>query len=406
MPTTPNPSLKEGGELAFLALASCMSSPLHHRLAAHLAKREGEGTRRRLSLPTENLVDFSSNDYLGLARSPALQQALRVAVGQEPAGSTGSRLLTGNSAAAEVLETHLAQFHCSEAALLFNSGYAANLGFFAAVPRRGDTIFYDETSHASVKDGIRGSFATTYSFRHNDVADLERRIPRATGAVFVAVESLYSMDGDMAPLHELAALCRQRELYLVVDEAHTNGLYSPHGAGLVAELGLENDVFARVLTFGKALGSQGAAVVGSAVLRDYLLNFSRPFIYTTAPAPTTVATLAAAYQLLPTLDAERQRLFALSDYLKTTLNAVPGLHVPANSHIIHPVFFPTSPGPEAVKRVAAAAQAAGFDVRAIVAPTVPTGTERLRLIVHSYNTEAEIEALAEVLRQLSDSYKG
>ncbi|WP_308461631.1 8-amino-7-oxononanoate synthase [Hymenobacter sp. NBH84] len=377
------------------------TSPLHQRLATHLAKREAEGTRRRLSLPSENLVDFSSNDYLGLARSPTLRQALQAGMQQEDAGSTGSRLLTGNSAAAEALETHLSQFHRAEAALLFNSGYAANLGFFAAVPRRGDTIFYDEASHASVKDGIRGSFATAYSFRHNDVADLERRLPRATGAVFVAVEALYSMDGDIAPLRELAALCQQRELYLVVDEAHTNGLYGPHGAGLVAELGLENDVFARVLTFGKALGSQGAAVAGPAVLHDYLLNFSRPFIYTTAPAPYTVATLAAAYQLLPTLDTERQRLFALSDYLKSTLNAVPGLHVPANSHVIHPVFFPTSPGPEAVKQVAGAAQAAGFDVRAIVAPTVPAGTERLRLIVHAYNTEAEIDRLAGVLGKIS-----
>ena len=370
---------------------------LHRRLAAHLAQREAEGTRRRLPPPVAGLVDFSSNDYLGLARSGELQRALLATTEQLTAGSTGSRLLTGNSAAAEALETHLAQFHRAEAALLFNSGYAANLGFFAAVPRRGDTIFYDAAAHASVKDGIRGSFATAYRFRHNDVADLARRLPRATGAVFVAVEALYSMDGDVAPLLELAALCRQHGLHLVVDEAHSNGLYGPQGAGLVAELGLENDVFARVLTFGKALGSQGAAVAGPAVLRDYLLNFSRPFIYTTAPAPATVATLAAAYQLLPTLDAERQRLFALSNYLKTTLNAVPGLHVPAGSHVIHPVFFPTSPGPEAVKQVAAAAQAAGFDVRAIVAPTVPAGTERLRLIVHSYNSEAEIEELAGVL---------
>ncbi|WP_262892668.1 aminotransferase class I/II-fold pyridoxal phosphate-dependent enzyme [Hymenobacter qilianensis] len=138
-------------------------------------------------------------------------------------------MLTGNSAAAEVLETQLANFHRAESALLFNSGYAANLGFFAAVPRRGDTIFYDEASHASVKDGIRGSFATAYSFRHNDIGDLERRLSRATGAVFVAVEALYSMDGDQAPLRELAAFCQQRDLHLIVDEAHTNGIYGPRG---------------------------------------------------------------------------------------------------------------------------------------------------------------------------------
>ncbi|GGF11292.1 aminotransferase class I/II-fold pyridoxal phosphate-dependent enzyme [Hymenobacter cavernae] len=375
---------------------------LLQRLTQQLAKREAEGTRRHLTTTIASRIDFSSNDYLGLARSEALQTVLQQPVA-EAAGSTGSRLLTGNSAAAEALEAHLASFHHGEAALLFNSGYAANLGFFAAVPRRGDVIFYDEASHASVKDGIRGSFATAYSFRHNEVADLERRLRRLNlppgGAVFVAVEALYSMDGDQAPLGELAAFCQQEGLYLVVDEAHTNGLYGPNGEGLVVGLGLTEQVFARVLTFGKALGSQGAAVVGAAVLRDFLINFSRPFIYTTSLPPITLRTLTAAYQLLPTFGAERQRLFALSDLLKTTLNAVPGLHVPKASHVIHPVFFPAAAnGPAHARAVAQAAQTAGFDVRPIVSPTVPAGTERLRLIVHSFNTEAEILALADVLR--------
>ncbi|AIZ64302.1 8-amino-7-oxononanoate synthase [Hymenobacter sp. DG25B] len=374
------------------------SSLLHQRLAAQLAQRTAAGTLRQLKLSAPGLVDFSSNDYLGLSRRPAVLAALHQAL-HEAAGSTGARLLTGNSAAAETLETHLAQFHHAEAALLFNSGYTANLGFFSAVPRRGDTILYDEASHASVKEGIRASFATAYSFRHNDLADLERKLQRATGAVFVAVESLYSMDGDMAPLPELAAFCQQHGLYLVVDEAHSNGLYGPAGEGLVVELGLENQVFARILTFGKALGSQGAAIAGPAVLRDYLLNFSRPFIYTTALPPLTIAALTAVYVLLPDLAAERQHLFALSDYLKSTLNAVPGLQVPLNSHVIHPVFFTGNPGPAAVRELAEKAQQAGFDVRAIVAPTVPAGTERLRLITHSFNTAAEIDSLARALNE-------
>jgi 8-amino-7-oxononanoate synthase len=374
-----------------------MSSPLHQRLQEELAKREAAGTRRRLPAPpASGLVDFSSNDYLGLSQHPQVRAAVQAAA-QLPAGSTGSRLLTGNSAAAEALETTLARFHRAEAALLFNSGYAANLGFFAAVPKRGDTILYDDASHTSVKDGIRGSFATAWSFRHNDVADLRRKLARATGAVFVAVEALYSMDGDVAPLPELAELCQEQGLYLVVDEAHTNGLYGSQGEGLVVELGLQDAVFARILTFGKALGSQGAAVAGPAVLRDYLLSFSRPFIYTTALPPLTIAALTAAYQLLPTLQPARKQLFALSDYLKARLNAVPGLRVPTESHIIHPVFFTGQPGPAHVRAVAAATQAAGFDVRAIVSPTVPAGTERLRLIVHSYNTEVEIDGLAQVL---------
>jgi 8-amino-7-oxononanoate synthase len=214
------------------------------------------------------------------------------------------------------------------------------------------------------------------------------------------VEALYSMDGDQAPLRELAAFCQQHGLYLVVDEAHTNGIYGPFGEGLVVEFGLEEQVFARILTFGKALGSQGAIIAGPQVLREYLLNFSRPFIYTTAMPPLAIATLAAAYELVPTMQAERQQLFALSDLLKSTLNAVPGLQVPAASHVIHPVFFTDMPGPAHVRAVAAAAQQAGFDVRPIVAPTVPAGTERLRLIVHNYNTEAEIEGLAAVLGQV------
>ena len=373
------------------------ASSLAQRLAAELAQRTVAGTRRVLPRPLGGLVDFSSNDYLGLSRHPAVRAAQQAAEG---AGSTGSRLLTGNSAAAEALEARLAAFHRAEAALLFNSGYVANLGFFATVPRRGDTILYDSASHASVKEGIRASHATAWSFRHHDLADLARKADRATGAVFVAVEALYSMGGDQAPLAELAALCQARGLHLVVDEAHSNGLYGPRGEGLTVALGLESAVCARIVTFGKALGSQGAAVLGSAVLRDYLVNFSRAFIYTTALPPLAVAGLAAAYTLLPALHTERAALLANSAYLKETLNALPGLRVPADSHVIHPVFLtgPTeAAGPAAVRRLAAALQAAGFDGRAIVAPTVPAGTERLRLIVHAFNTKEEIDGLAAAL---------
>ena len=369
---------------------------LHQRLAAALTKREVSGTRRALAPPMAGLVDFSSNDYLGLSRHPAVQEAQRVVA---PAGSTGSRLLTGDSAAAQALETQLAHFHRAEAALLFNSGYTANLGFFATIPQRGDTILYDTDSHASVKEGIRASQATGWSFRHHDLADLERKLARATGSVFVAVEALYSMGGDMAPLAELAEFCQRRGLHLVVDEAHSNGIYGPRGEGLVVELGLESAVFARILTFGKALGSQGAAIVGPAVVRDYLLNFCRAFIYTTALPPLTIAGLTAAYHLLPTLATERAELFRRSDHLKKVLGALPGLRVPAESHVIHPVFFTHRPGPEQVRQLAATVRAAGFDGRAIVAPTVPAGTERLRLIVHAFNTDAQIEGLAKALTQ-------
>ncbi|MCC3158485.1 8-amino-7-oxononanoate synthase [Hymenobacter sp. 15J16-1T3B] len=380
------------------------ASLLLERLARQLQQREQAGTRRRLPPPpAAGLVDFASNDYLGLSRHPALRRAVQQAAADEQAGtgSTGARLLTGNSAAAEALEAQMAALHGAEAALLFTSGYAANHGFFAAVPQRADVILYDEASHASVKDGIRGSFATAYSFRHNDVADLQRRLARlqlpAGAAVFVAVEAVYSMGGDQAPLRELAAACREVGAHLVVDEAHSVGVYGPQGAGLVAELGLTEQVLARVVTFGKALGGQGAAVVGPVLLRDYLLNFSRPFIYTTALPAYTVAALQAAYDLLPTLDAERQLLRARAAYLAGQLATLPGAEVSASAGVIQPLRLPRL-SPAEVRSVAARVQQAGFDVRAIVPPTVPAGGQCLRLIVHSFNSESDIDDLVSALR--------
>ena len=376
-----------------------MSFSLLQRLAAELAQRAAAGTRRHLPAPpAPGLVDFSSNDYLGLSRHPRVRAAVQAAA-QLPAGSTGSRLLTGNSAAAEALETHLAQFHRAEAALLFNSGYAANLGFFGAVPRRGDTIFYDAAIHASVKDGIRASFATAYRFRHHDLADLRRQLPRATGAVFVAVESLYSMDGDLAPLPALAALCREAGLHLVVDEAHSNGLYGPRGEGLVAALGLEEAVFARIITFRQSPGQPGRrrgrprrAARLPAQLQPALHLHHRPAARGRGrphrrlpPAARPGRRAGAALRLvgLPASPPQRRARPARAP-------GKPG----------YPPRFLSlqSPGPARVRALAAAAQAAGFDVRPIVAPTVPAGTERLRVIVHSYNTEAEIDGLAGVLK--------
>lgn len=379
------------------------ASPLLDRLSRQLRQREQAGTCRRLPAPpATGLVDFASNDYLGLSRHPALRAAVRQAATEAPTlGSTGARLLTGNSAAAEALETQIAAFHRAEAALLFTSGYAANHGLLSALPQRGDVILYDEAAHASVKEGVRGSFATAHSFRHNDAQHLGQRLGRLTLAagatVFVAVEAVYSMSGDAAPLRELAAVCREFGAPLIVDEAHSLGVYGPGGAGLVAELGLEEEVLARVVTFGKALGSAGAAVIGPQLLRDYLLNFSRPFIYTTAPPDYALAALRAGYQLLPTLDAERQRLQHLSAYLHRALAALPTAQVPPGSRVIVPVRLPEH-APQQVREAAARVQQAGFDVRAIVPPTVPVGQQCLRVIVHSDNSESEIDDLVSALR--------
>ncbi|MGV3505382.1 MAG: aminotransferase class I/II-fold pyridoxal phosphate-dependent enzyme [Adhaeribacter sp.] len=371
-----------------------MQLPDH--LRQKLQDREAQGIRRQLKQPISGL-DFCSNDYLGLARSPGLHAAFRQALQQHDSGllgATGSRLLSGNFPAMEALEHKLARFHRAGAALLFNSGYAANTGFFSSLPQRGDTIFYDEASHASIKDGIRLSFAKAYAFRHNSLEDLQARFRLATGQVYVAVESLYSMDGDFAPLADLAALCREQGALLVVDEAHTNGLFGPGGEGLVAALGLEDQVFARILTFGKALGAHGAAVAGSRELADFLVNFSRPFIYTTALPLHNILHLDCAYTLLPELNAERARVQQLAAVFRQLF---PNLDSGGQATAGSPIRAVRIPDIGQLKQVAGQLQAAGFDVRPVFPPTVPPGKGQLRVIVHAFNTEEELAALGRLI---------
>lgn len=365
-------------------------------LQRKLNERQDLGILRQLKT-TGNTIDFCSNDYLGLARSEALKKAVEqeiITQRQFPTGATGSRLLSGNYTYMEELEDFLATFHQAEAALLFNSGFAANTGFFSAVPQRGDTILYDEASHVSIKDGIRLSFAKAYSFRHNALDDLKAKFTHATGNVYVAVESLYSMDGDYAPLADLANICAEKGAYLVVDEAHSNGLFGLNGEGLVQELNLQNQVFARIMTFGKALGCHGAAVVGPAALKQYLINFSRPFIYTTALPLHAILTIKCAYQLLPALTAERKKVRQLSNLLKSNIASFPDLKINPEESPIHSV---RTRSVVQLKNMAQNLQQNGFDVRPIFSPTVPEGKECLRIIVHAFNAETEINSLAKTI---------
>ena len=368
-------------------------------LLTRLAARAAAGALRQLPPPEAKLIDFASNDYLGVVAAGQLAAAVHARLltgGPLAPGATGSRLLTGNSAAAEALEARVAAYHHAEAALLLQSGYAANLAFFGAVPQRGDTVLYDEAVHASVRDGLRLGLAKALAFRHHNVADLERKLRFARGTVFVAVESRYSMNGQAAPLPELAAVCQRHGLFLVVDEAHTTGVSGPGGAGRVVELGLEEAVFARLLTFGKAVGAAGAAWVGPAALRAYLVNFGRAFIYSTGPMPAQVLTLDAAYNLLPTLDAARAQLAVVSAELAAGLATVPGLQPGGTgAELVHAAI----PHDQTrVRALAEAARAAGFDARPIFAPTVAPGTARLRLIAHAHNTVAEVAGLVASLR--------
>ncbi|MFB6453952.1 aminotransferase class I/II-fold pyridoxal phosphate-dependent enzyme [Chitinophaga sp. Hz27] len=341
------------------------------------------------------LVDFCSNDYLGLARSAAMQEAVHNLLQERPylVGSTGSRLLAGNYPWIAEAEQDLAVFHHAPAALIFNSGYDANLGLFSTVPQKGDTIIYDQLIHASIRDGIRLSNAQSWAFKHNDMIDLQQKIERGSGNIFVAVESVYSMDGDMAPLALIAPMCKELNCQLIVDEAHATGVIGSRGEGLVQHLGLADQCFARVHTFGKAVGCHGAVVLGSEVLRDYLINFCRAFIYTTALPPTAIATIQAAYSLFPYMKDARASLQALIAYFRKNAGHLTLI----NSDT--PIQAIITKGNAYTRTLAAALEAAGLDVRPILHPTVPKGEERLRVVLHSFNTTAEIQQLLDVLKQ-------
>lgn len=359
-------------------------------LLKKLNERQQQNAFRVLRLP-DGKTDFCSNDYLGIVRNRLIEKKLASEKDVSYShGATGSRLLAGNYALIEETEKQLAQFHQAAAGLIYNSGYDANLGLLSCVPQRGDTIIYDYLSHASLRDGIRLSFATSYSFKHNDLADLEKRLQVATGTIFVVTESVFSMDGDTAPLTAISALCEQYGAHLIVDEAHATGVIGEQGEGLVQQLNLQQKCFARIHTFGKAVGCHGAIVLGSEALRNYCINFSRSFIYSTAIPESSVAAIKCAYVLFPVMHSERAHLQQLIDYFQQANTRYEKLvsHTPIQIVII--------PGNDQVKQVAGALQAAGLDVRPILYPTVPAGKERLRIVLHAFNTMDEVKKLVEV----------
>ena len=348
----------------------------------------------RVLKTVSGLVDFCSNDYLGFAQSNKLKALVEAEIQQYPNylnGSGGSRLLTGNTTFAEELEQQIATFHESKTGLIFNSGYDANLGLFASLPQRGDTIITDELVHACVIDGARLSFANRFIFKHNDLEDLEKKLKNAKGITYVAVESVYSMDGDEAPLADLAALIQKYNAHLIVDEAHATGVF---GSGLVQKFKLENEVFARTVTFGKALGSHGAIVLGSKALRNYLINFARSFIYTTAPSFHQLLTTKMAYQLLENSHEEQEKLKNLIALFKKEVQKKHHYQLIKSSSAIQSILIP---GNHEAKQKAESLQQNGFDVRAILNPTVAANMERLRVCLHSYNTEAEIIKIVNLL---------
>ena len=354
----------------------------------HLQKkieRKKEAGLYRTLIAAEGHIDFSSNDYFGLSKHETLRNT-----GQNtlPAGATGSRSISGNSQLAEETEAAIARFHQREAALIFNSGYMANCGLFSCLADRGDTYIADELIHASIIDGMRLSHAHRLRFRHNNTGDLELKLQNSSGKKIVVAESVYSMDGDTAPLKAIAALCKKYRALLIVDEAHGTGVFGAKGEGLVAELGLQDEVYACIHTFGKALGLHGAAVTGSRILKEYLINHARSFIYTTALPPHTYMQIREAYQLITT--ADRRGLQERIAFFRNCADSLTQWRFLDSTTPIQGILPENNPQ---TRELAQYLYRKGFFVKAILPPSVPEGKERIRICLHSFNTEEEIAAL-------------
>ena len=361
-------------------------------MSEELTRLEGDNRRRTLSLPAG--LDFSSNDYLGLSRHPALREAIMASLNETGmVGAGGSRLLRGHHAAHQALETFAAGFFGTERALYLATGYAANQALFSALCGRQDAVVFDEHIHASVRESVHASGAARHKARHNDAASFEDAVRRAReqGArrVLIAVESVYSMDGDSAPLDELDALARRYEAVLVVDEAHATGVFGARGRGCGE--GLHAPHWISLHTCGKALGVAGALICASADIIDYLINRARPFIYSTAPPPHLAAAVQRALTLIDEEPWRRERVLSLAAFARRQLPGASG-----SSPIIPVVLGEEARALEAAR----ALQASGFDVRAVRPPTVPEGTSRLRVSIHADHSENDIVTLAGALRTI------
>ena len=369
------------------------------KLLVKLAQRHANGSMRELKTTT-GLKDFSSNDYLGFSKKIKVQET------QPSQGATGSRLLTGQTEACQLLEQKIAKFHNVESALIFNSGYDANLGLISSVARRGDLILFDEYIHASIRDAIKLSDAKSLKFRHNDLGHLQILLDKFSKEerqeVYVITESVFSMDGDMPNLVELVKLIEvKNNVHLILDEAHAIGTVGNSGEGLAQSLGLENKIFARIVTFGKALGSHGAAVLGDFDLNQFLVNFARSFIYTTALPPHALQCISSGYDLLQQEQKTVQELQVLvQQFNRLVIQCGLKLRFRESGTPIQTCIIPEN---KKVKKAALQLQELGYDIRPILSPTVPVGEERLRICLHSFNTAEDCEKM---LQELAKIIKG
>lgn len=374
-------------------------------LQKSLADLDQRHLRRRLrvsALPTGPLVrladkslhNFASNDYLGLAAHPQVIATALEATREFGAGTGASRLVTGTQQPHGQLEEKLAAFKRTEAALVFGSGYASSVGALQALAGKDDVILLDKLSHACLVDGARLSGATLRPFHHNDTEHLEHHLRWARdkhpqARTFVVTESVFSMDGDLAPLREIVELKDQYGAFLMLDEAHAVGVLGRGGRGLADQLGLSHRIEVQMGTLGKALGSSGGYVAGSRVLIDFLINTARSFIFSTAPPASTAAASSAALDLCTGAEGDLRR---------TRLRQLAGLLDPSPRAAIHPVIIGSE---DDTLRAAEQLEKLGFHVPAVRPPTVPKGTSRLRVSLSAAHDPETVRALAEALRAVS-----
>jgi 8-amino-7-oxononanoate synthase len=351
--------------------------------------------KRRLVSP--HGIDLSSNDYLGLAQDERLKNAMIEGVRREGVGSTGSRLLRGQRDCFREVEKQFAKWKNAECALYFNSGYQANIGVLQTFLEEKDVVFSDEFNHASVIDGIRLSKSRKIVFKHLDFEKLAKLLRETVceGHKFLVTESLFSMDGDVAPLHRYAEICRETDTNLIVDDAHAVGVYGETGSGLIEEFGISKDVFLSVNTAGKALGVAGAFVAGSKASINYLIQKARSFIFSTAPVPAVADALKTAIEIAENEPERRKRLLYLSRFLCEKLSEN-GISNPLFYTQIIPIIIGDS---QKAVEIAGNLQAKGYDVRAIRPPTVPENTSRLRISLNADLTEEILEDFVSILKE-------
>lgn len=369
-----------------------MNQEWEKEISDFLEKRNLSNTYRTLTLPLTG-IDVCSNDYLGLSRSEWIRRRVQQKLSQHyryaSHGATGSRLLSGNSELVEQLEAQIAQFHSTESALLFGSGYMANIGVISTLARAGHIIFYDQNIHASLLQGIALSSAKSFAFAHNNLGDLSNLAQQQRGKIrYVVIESIYSMDGDSIDKEALLALCKAHQLILIVDEAHAVGIYGKKGQGMFTT----EEAPVRIVTYGKALGIHGAAVLSNTLIRNYLINFCKTFIYTTAQPLHELLTLSITYEYLYLFDNQKNKLLKIINYFKNKYSInddkIAG---------VGPIFAYLIGDTSKAKQLALQLQEKGIYCKPIVYPTVARGQERLRINLHSYNTQEELDTIMQII---------